>query len=172
VAKLPHLDETLKIASGRAVLVVKLENFDYLDITKVQNTADPESYPVRYRILKTPLMFVDTYAKAMYSIEPGTYYISFIAIDSQNGVYYSDAPGLDPEGAIAYGAFKIQAGEVLYLGDVDCRWQSTNKIKKLSLAHKLPEVQKDLSSAGHPDLAAKIVMAKFFAKGSKVLDIK
>lgn len=115
-------------------------------------------------------MFVYNYVQSLFTIEPGTYYISFLAIDSDKGVYYSDAPGLDPKGRVEYGAFTVQPGEVLYLGDVDCQWKSTNKVKKLTLQDQISEVKKDLDSAGHPDLAAKIVNAKFIPRGAN-LDI-
>ena len=171
VAKLPHMDPNMRIAQDRAVLVVKVGNFDYLDITKV-DSADPKSRSVKYRILKPSKMFLDTYAKQIYDIEAGTYYISFVAIDSANGTYYSEAPGLDTHGSIAYGAFNIKPGEVLYLGDFDCRWQSSNKIKKLSLINNMTEVKRDLESAGHSELAAKVVMAKFYARGTNINNIQ
>lgn len=171
VARLPLHNDKAYPTNDNAILVVKLDNFDYLDITKIDENALPVTPPVQYRILKPQRLFIASYAKSMYAITPGTYYISFIAIDSDKGVYYSEAPGLDAQGTVAYGAFTVRPGEVIYLGDLECQWRSTNKVKKLSLLHKLAEVKKDLDLAGHPDLAAKIVDAKFFPRGANIKNV-
>lgn len=163
VEKLTTINKTVRQDGDKAMVVVKINNFDYLDITKLDNIS---AKPQQYRILKPQRMFVYNYAQSMYSIEPGIYYISFIAIDSSQGVYYSEAPGIDAQGKVAYGAFEIKAGEVLYLGDFECQWKSTNTIKKLSLFNKLNEVKRDLDLVGHQDLAAKITTAKYYPKGA------
>lgn len=167
IAKLPRFDGP-KQQADQSLVVVKLDNFDYLDITRIEEPVDKDSKPLQYRIMKTPRLLLTTYTKSLYTIEPGTYYISFIAIDSDKGVYYSAAPGIDAQGKIAYGAFKIHPGDVVYLGDIECRWQSTNKIKKILQLDKLAEVKRDLNSAGKGDLASKIVPVKLYSSGTSI----
>ncbi|MCA9339271.1 hypothetical protein KC939_02900 [Candidatus Saccharibacteria bacterium] len=161
--------------SEPTLVVVKINNFDYLDIRRISNNSQENNKSIvnndEFRILKSSYFFKPfTYANTIYSIEPGTYYISFIAIDSEQGVYYSEAPGIDVAGSITYGAFEIKPGEVLYLGDLECQWRSTNKVKKFIAHSNFVEVQKDLSSAGLSKIAAQIQPRKLIPAGSK-LDI-
>lgn len=166
IAKLQTLDKTDLAPGQRATIVVKIDNFDYLDLVKY----DPENPQMAkpHRVLKPSRVLVYNYSQSVYALEPGIYYISFLAIDSDKGVYYSDAPGINAEGKIAYGAFEVKAGEVLYLGDLECQWQSTNKVRKIRVKDELTMVKKDLAFAGHNDLAAKIVKGKLMLNGSKL----
>ncbi len=72
VARLPKLDANPQ--STDAILIVRVDNFDYLDLTKVEPNLGDDP-PQQYRILKPSLMFIDSYARAVYKIEAGTYYI-------------------------------------------------------------------------------------------------
>lgn len=166
VAKLQTLDKSDLAPHQRATVVVKIDNFDYLDLVKY-DPANPQMAK-QYRVLKPNRVLVYNYSQSVYALEPGIYYISFLAIDSDKGVYYSDAPGINAEGKIAYGAFEVKAGDVLYLGDLECQWQSTNKVRKIRVKDELNSVKKDLAFAGHNDLAAKIVKGKLLLNGSKL----
>lgn len=166
VAKLQTLDKTDLAPNQRATIVVKIDNFDYLDLVKY-DPANPQ-IAKQYRVLKPNRVLVYNYAQSVYALEPGIYYISFLAIDSDKGVYYSDAPGINADGKIAYGAFEVKAGDVFYLGDIECQWQSTNKVKKIRVKDELSMVKKDLAFAGHNDLAAKIVKGKLMLNGARL----
>ncbi len=200
VAKLPKYDHFQRNPQF-ATVVVRLNNFDYLDLKRITKNDDETSlqthsaekqnmeqlkaaqvkgYDLRklitpkqldlttneFRIMKparSPIPY--SYSQSLYTIKPGIYYISYMAILSDQGVYYTEAAGLSPRGEIAYGAFEIKAGEVLYIGDLDAQWKSSNLVKKISVLDQLTQVKKDLTAAGHADLAAKITKAQFYAKG-------
>lgn len=212
VAKLQKY--TIDDEDAQCLLVVKINNFDYLDLKRLRGTdgqnsskeqviekksiatasiSDEEKQTDRYdlkqlfnknkankktalafpkseyRILRPNAFFLPfSYAHTIYHIQPGTYYISYVAIESQAGVYYSEAPGLNNAGTIAYGAFTIKPGEVLYLGDLECQWHSSNKIKKFQVVDKLTTVKKDLYSAGLTELSEKITNAKFYTSGTNI----
>ncbi len=187
IAKLPPytIDNTLV---NPTLLVVKINDFDYLDIKRIEDSAKGESVSNKlelanvklnesdralhlpkqeYRILKSNYMFKPfSYANAMYLIEPGKYYISFIAIDIGKGPYYSEAPGINKQHVVQYGAFEIKPGEVLYLGDLECQWMCSNKVKKLYAKNNINLVQEDLHSAGMPEFANRIRQIDLLPKGT------
>lgn len=216
VAKLQKYEPGVDL-TPQALLVVKINALDYLDIKRVEDTkenpvanntaqttttttASTEEKPTEskdlrklfdhkqaanadsnalalavteYRISKPNSFFRPfSYSHEIYSIEPGTYYISLVGNDFEQGIYYSEAPGINKDGVIAYGAFQVKAGEVVYLGDIECQWHSTNKVKKIQVLDKLAAVKKDLQDAGMHQLAARIVPTRFYSQGINIKNIE
>lgn len=125
-----------------------------------------------YKVLRNSRCFVPyTYAESIYTIAPGQYYISFVEYQNQSNMYHTINPGLNSNGSVAYGAFDIKPGAVLYLGDISCTWKSRNQIKKLSVVDNLTEVKLNLLAAGYKDLSEKIETAKFYPSGTNSAEI-
>jgi hypothetical protein len=219
VAKLQKYDPQINYAQQQATVVVRIDNFDYFDLSRLDRsatitptessnieqtqvsdngaakTADPgfslnqinkldlrklvasfDSTPKQqqkaandYRIMKANRWMISNgYSDVIYTIEPGIYYISYVATETGPKVYYSAAPGLSSDNVIAYGAFDIKPGDVLYLGDIECRWNSSTKIKKLVLRNNLAAVKRDLINSGYTQIANRITLAKFYTNGTRV----
>lgn len=138
-------------------------------------TPDPTSFnevPAtvsEYRIHKQNRFFSPhSYSKAIYTIEPGTYYIAFAYYDHNSDVYFTHLPGITRDGVVQYGAFEIKPGDVLYLGDVGFDWVNIDKPNMVNLKNNFVTVQKDLIEHGHRELAVKIKMAKFYPAGTRL----
>ncbi len=170
-APLAELNTTIEVAQTKPVQDLRKL---FADQARAHNNTKTLSLDVtEYRILKPNFFFTPfSYARELYAIEPGTYYISLLGIDSEQGIYYSDAPGVNKDGIIAYGAFEIKPGEVLYLGDIECQWRSTNAVKKILVHDKLAAVKKDLQDAGLHQIAAQITTAKMYTHGQNILHLE
>lgn len=133
--------------------------------TPVQTTAAASEY----RIHKQSRIFgVFSYAKSIYNIEPGIYYISFAYYDHNSSVSYTRLPGVTDNGVVQYAAFEIKAGDVLYLGDISFDWVNLDKPNMISVHNNFTEVKRDLIEEGHKNLAVKIAQAKLYPYGSKI----
>lgn len=174
IAKLPKYDKSLKNDPQQATIVLRIDNFDYLDLKRVNKGTAEDIKTLalandEYRVLKPSRLIIPYgYAQTLYTIAPGTYYIASLVNNAEAGVYYSAAPGLDANNVVNYAAFTVKPGDVVYIGDIECQWQSTNKVKKLVMHDKLAEVKKDLTIAGFADLATKMSKAEVYARGSVI----
>lgn len=121
-----------------------------------------------YRILKANRMFNYGYANSIYTVEPGIYYISYAYSDENNSERHTQAPGINADNVIQYGAFEIKAGDTLYLGDIDFDWLQKNPAKMVTISGDLNIVKQELNAAHYQDLASKLKAGTFLAGGHKL----
>lgn len=169
-AKLQKYDAQTMYAENQAIVVIKLNNLSYININRLQKASS--SISNEFSIMRPMRYFMPySYSHSIYTIRPGTYYISFLQHQDKNNLYHTIEPGVDADGKIAYGAYDIKPGEVLYLGDYDCSWRTSSRISKLLVTDNLPEVKQDLYRAGYEDLAEKITTARLYPAGCNVAQI-
>ncbi len=126
-----------------------------------------------YRIVRNSRSFVPyTYSDSIYTIAAGVYYISFIEYHNESTMYHTVTPGFNKQGVLTYGAFDIKPGSILYLGDISCTWKGRNLIQNLNVTHNLPEVKRNLVSAGYQNVAENIEIAKFYPNGTNISEFK
>jgi hypothetical protein len=141
------------------------DNNSKLNVNKAVNT----NLATEYRIHKPTFLFsVFNYSKATYTIEPGIYYISFAYYEKNSDVHFTRLSGLTKNGVVQYGAFEVQPGDVVYLGDVDFNWVNIDKPNMVSIVNNFNEVKKDLISSNNRELALKVTQARFYPAGSRI----
>jgi len=121
-----------------------------------------------YRILKANRVFNYGYANAIYTVEPGIYYISYAYSDENNTERHTQAPGLNADNVVQYGAFEVKAGDTLYLGDLNFDWLQKNPEKMVSIDGDLNTVKQELNASQYQDIASKLKQATFWAGGHKL----
>ena len=121
-----------------------------------------------YRVLKAPKFLNTGYSKSIYTIEPGTYYISYAYCNDDNDERFTKLPGLTADGAVEYGAFVVKPGDVVYLGDIEVDWLRPSSDKMFVVGGDLNAVKKDLLSANYNDIVSKLKMATYLPRGSRI----
>lgn len=166
-SKLQKYDPQAMYAPDQAIVVVKLNNLSYININRLHKASS--SIANEFCIMQSMRSFIPySYSQSIYIIRPGIYYISFLQQQVASNLYHTIEPGIGIDGKIAYGAYDIKPGEVLYLGDYDCKWRTSSRISKLLVTDNLSEVKQDLYRAGYEELAAKITTARLYESGSNV----
>ncbi len=132
--------------------------------------ADAENFPKgTYRILKNNRMLnLYGYASAIYTLEPGIYYISYAYYDDGSTTYTTKQPGLNSQQQVEYGAFEVKPNSVVYLGDIEFDWANVNHNKILKLTDNMQQVKQELLADNQESLIAKLTSAKFYPSGSKL----
>ncbi len=138
---------------------------------------DPQDLVVdhEYRIHKPSTFFnLFSYAKCTYILKPGIYYISFAFYDPNMDVNpnqnteFTRLPGVSRNGVVQYGAFKVQAGDVVYVGDIALNWVDQNSKEFVAIDGDIANVKTDLIAAGEDTIAKRIQQAKFYRRGAKI----
>ncbi len=109
------------------------------------------------------------YSKAVYTVEPGIYYIAFAYAETNAVPSYTRDPGVTQHGEVMYGAFEVKPGAVVYLGDLDFNWITMNKNKQVNIINNISAVKNDLRANGKNNLAEKLEVANFYPRGSKIV---
>lgn len=166
-AKLQKYDPQVMYAPNQAIVVVKLHNLSYLNFTRLHKTNS--SITNELTIMRPMRSFLPySYSHSVYTIRPGIYYISFLEYQTDRKLFHTIDEGLDGAGNVSYGAYNIQPGEILYLGDIECEWRTNSRVSKLQLKNNLEEVKKDLYQGGYEEIAEKITIAQFYPRGSNL----
>ena len=170
-AKLQKYDPQVMYAPDQAIVIIKLQNLSYVILSRLHK-AD-SSVMNELTIMRPMRSFVPySYAHSIYTIRPGIYYISFLKYQTDRKLYYTIDDGVAKDGTIAYGAYNIMPGTVLYLGDLECEWRTNSRVSKLLQKDNLSEVKQDLYKDGYEELAQKITLAQFYSHGSNIEQIE
>lgn len=131
---------------------------------------DAENFPKgTYRILKNNRMLnLYGYASAIYTLEPGIYYISYAYYDDGSTTYTTKQPGLNSQQQVEYGAFEIKPNSVVYLGDIEFDWANVDHSKIVKITDNMQQVKQELLADNQRPLIAKLTPAKFYPSGSKL----
>lgn len=119
------------------------------------------------------------YSDSIIMLDPGTYYIDYISLNSEEGynsttLYSFPAPGYDTipsdkfNNALAfkYGAFTVNPGEVIYLGHLHLKG---DRVLPFQNINEFEKAREDLSKK-HDNLALRIKPAQFYQGGSLYLE--
>jgi len=146
-------------------------NNDYVASQPALNAEHDDKYIDQqnsYRVLKANRLLNYGYANSVYTVEPGTYYISYAYSDEGNVERHTQAPGLTETGTVEYGAFEVKAGDVVYLGDIEAEWLSKDPSKMFHISGNLNLVKQELIAANHSALAEKLQTATFLPSGTPI----
>lgn len=161
-----------ELGQPSALIIAKIDNADYVNIKRLtpvatdSQDADNPLYAPEYTIVH-PIVspFPYKYTESLYTIEPGTYYISYAYMDNPTDdnarTRTTKCQGLDREQQPIYGAFTVHEGDVLYLGDIKVNWRNSNPRQMFCMIDNLPCVKRDLNRAGYAELAQKIKLAEW-----------
>jgi hypothetical protein len=169
-----------------ALIIAKIDNADYINLKRLDPkhvrtdstipagcTVAPGSagavegdVDVEYTIVHPIIWPVPhKYTDSIYSIEPGTYYISYAYLDNPTDdnapIRSTRCDGLDSDNKPVYGAFTVREGEVLYLGDIKVNWLNRNPSQMFCMIDNSMCVKRDLTRAGYAELAQKVALASW-----------
>lgn len=152
-----------KLGTPSAMLIAKVEDADYINIKRVQDTVDGE-LDDEFSIKQPPRSPIPyKYTQSIYTIEPGTYYISYAFYSNYNNpnarLRYTKNDGLDCQQQPVYGKFTIEPDQVLYLGDIQVNWIAKDPHNMFCKIDNLATVKRDLRKAGYKELSEKIQFA-------------
>ncbi len=153
-----------KFGTPSAMLIAKVEDADYINIKRIHSTSeidlDDDEYSIKHPP-RSPIPY--KYTQSIYTIEPGTYYISYAFYSNYNNpnarLRYTKNDGLDCQQQPIYGKFTIEPDQVLYLGDIKVNWISKNPHNMFCKIDNLAEVKRDLRKAGYKELSEKVSFA-------------
>ncbi len=167
----------LEISNNKAIIVLDVQD-DQVRINKFdENYNNPRVKPFSYTLSPNGLIFRDnSFKDAFFTIEPGIYYISHAksttGYDPQI-THYTILPGLTQEGRVVYGAFKVNPGEVAFLGKIDSILSIASSKTSANLffvKSNLDEAKQKILESGskYKPLVSKLQKITFYPSGSRI----
>lgn len=110
------------------------------------------------------------YSTAIKMLDPGIYYIDYLALLPEGNVTSWYPKGIkslqNDQYLILIGAFEVKAGQVVYLGNLNL---GTKGALPLKIRNEIDQAKADLSKAGHQDLADKLTLQPTYTSGSLII---